>query len=438
MKPVLTRNIRPDREPLDIAAYEKAGGYKTLRKSLTQLTPGDVIDTIKKSNLRGRGGGGFPTGIKWAAIPQGDDARPPAYLLVNADEMEPGTFKDRMLMEGDPHSCIEAFILSAYAMQAQAIYIFLRAAYHESARRLTRAIGEAREKGYLGQNILDSDYSVDIVLHRSAGRYICGEETSLINAMEGVRAIPRSKPPLPQIVGLWGQPTVVNNVETLCNVPHIVERGADWFNGLSLAGDKDGGPKIYGVSGRVNKPGLWELPIGTSARELIEEHAGGMKDGFELRAFLPGGASTQFVGPDNIDTAMGFDTMGDAGSRLGTGTMIVLDDKTCPIGALANLEHFFAQESCGWCTPCREGLPWTERLLLAIDDGNGKPEDIDVLSLHTRFLSGKNTFCAHAPGAMMPLESGLALFRDEFDRHIQESRCPYHSGPESRVSGGDS
>ncbi|HET7570085.1 MAG TPA: NADH-quinone oxidoreductase subunit NuoF [Gammaproteobacteria bacterium] len=431
MEPVLTKNISADRAPLDIDAYEKAGGYQALRKALRDLTPGEIIETVKQSNLRGRGGGGFPTGIKWAAIPQGDKARPPAYLLVNADEMEPGTFKDRLLMEGDPHQCLEAFIIAAYAIQAQAVFIFLRAAYHESARRLSRAIGEARDKGYIGQQICGSDYSVDVVLHRSAGRYICGEETSLLNAMEGIRATPRWKPPLPQVAGLWGQPTVVNNVETLCNVPHIVARGADWFNNVSLAEGKDGGTKLYGASGRVKRPGLWELPMGTPARELIEDYAGGMRDGYELRAFQPGGASTQFVGPDKLDVPMDFDSMAKAGARLGTGTMIVLDDKTCPIGALANLEHFFAQESCGWCTPCREGLPWTERLLLAIDNGDGRSEDLNVLSMHTRFLSGKNTFCAHAPGAMMPLESGLGLFQAEFEDHIKSRRCRF------RDSGGD-
>ncbi|HET7371268.1 MAG TPA: NADH-quinone oxidoreductase subunit NuoF [Gammaproteobacteria bacterium] len=425
MEPVLTRNIRADREPLDIDAYEKAGGYQSLRKALKELAPGEIVEMVKQSNLRGRGGGGFPTGIKWAAIPHGDDARPQAYLLVNADEMEPGTFKDRLLMEGDPHQCIEAFIISAYAMQAQAAFIFLRAAYHQAAKHLARALSEARDKGYLGQKILGSDYSLDIVLHRSAGRYICGEETSLLNAMEGVRAIPRWKPPLPQVAGLWGQPTVVNNVETLCNVPHIVARGAGWFNDVSLAEGKDGGTKIFGASGRVKRPGLWELPMGTPAREVLEEHAGGMREGYELRAFQPGGASTQFVGPDKLDVPMDFDSMSRAGARLGTGTMIVLDDTTCPIGALANLEHFFAQESCGWCTPCREGLPWTERLLLAIENGDGRTEDIDMLSMHTRFLSGKNTFCAHAPGAMMPLESGMSVFKDEFERHIKEQSCPY-------------
>ncbi|HEX5420390.1 MAG TPA: NADH-quinone oxidoreductase subunit NuoF, partial [Gammaproteobacteria bacterium] len=386
-----------------------------------------LIQQVKDSNLRGRGGGGFPTGIKWAAIPRGDKARPPVYLLVNADEMEPGTFKDRLLMEGDPHQCLEAFIISAYAIQAQTVYIFLRAAYYESARRLSQAIAEARAKGYVGENILGSDYSLDITLHKSAGRYICGEETSLLNAMEGVRAIPRWKPPLPQVAGLWGQPTVVNNVETLCNVPHIVNRGADWFNAVSLSEGKDGGPKLYGVSGRVKRPGLWELPMGTSMRELIEEHAGGMREGFSLRALQPGGGSTQFVSADQLDVRMDFESLGSVGSRLGTGTAIVLDDRTCPIGALANLEHFFAQESCGWCTPCREGLPWTERLLLAIERGDGRPEDLDVLAMHTRFLSGKNTFCAHAPGAMMPLESGMEVFKEDFERHIKEKHCPYRT-----------
>ncbi|HET7675887.1 MAG TPA: NADH-quinone oxidoreductase subunit NuoF [Gammaproteobacteria bacterium] len=435
MEPVLTRNIQPGREPLDLDGYEKAGGYQALRKALKELAPTDIIDMVKQSNLRGRGGGGFPTGIKWAAVPQGDKARPPSYLLVNADEMEPGTFKDRLLMEGDPHQCIEAFIISAYAIQAQAVFIFLRAAYHESARRLARALDEVRAKGYLGGNILGSGFSLDIALHRSAGRYICGEETSLINAMEGVRAIPRWKPPLPQVAGLWGQPTVVNNVETLCNVPHIVARGADWFNGISRAKGKDGGTKLYGASGRVKRPGLWELPMGITVRELFEGHAGGMQDGYQLRAFQPGGASTQFAGPEHLDVPMDFDSLGVAGTRLGTGTMIVLDDRTCPIGALANLEHFFAQESCGWCTPCREGLPWTERLLLAIENGNGRSEDVDILEMHTRFLSGKNTFCAHAPGAMMPLETGLKLFKDDFERHIREHGCSYRVSAELGTGG---
>ncbi len=343
----LTRNIRPGAEPPDLVQYEKAGGYDALRTAL-RMTPAEVLDAVTKSNLRGRGGAGFPTGKKWSFVPMGDDAPHPKYMVCNADEMEPGTFKDRLLLEGDPHQLIEAMIISAYAVQADVGYIFLRWAYQLAAQRLTRAIDAAYGKGYLGRDILGSGYGLEMHLHVSAGRYMCGEETGLLNALEGKRANPRAKPPYPQVSGLWGKPTIVNNVETLCNVPHIVARGADWFKSLSRG--EDGGTKLYGVSGKVKKPGLWELPMGTPMREILEEHAGGMRDGCQFRGALPGGASTDFVTDEHLDVAMDFDSLQAAGSRLGTGTMIVLDDQTCPVGMLHNLEHFFAQESCGWCT----------------------------------------------------------------------------------------
>ena len=353
----------------------------------------------------------------------GDDAPRPKYLVCNADEMEPGTFKDRLLLEGNPHQLIEGIIISGYAIQADVAYVFLRWAYKLAARRMERAIAEVYRHGYLGKNILGSAYSLEIHLHVSAGRYICGEETALLNALEGKRANPRAKPPYPQVSGLWGKPTIVNNVETLCNLPHLLNHGAEWFKSLSRSGD--GGTKLYGASGRVKNPGLWELPMGTPLREILEEHAGGIRDGYRFRGLLPGGASTDFVTADHLDVAMDFDSMQAVGSRLGTGTMIVLDDKTCPIGMLLNLEHFFAQESCGWCTPCWSGLSWIEQILRDMEEGRGKASDLELLESHTHLLGPGHTFCALAPGAAEPLQSGLRYFRDDFQRHIHEKRCPW-------------
>jgi len=302
-------------------------------------------------------------------------------------------------------------------------YIFLRWEYKEAERRLQKAIAEAYQAGYLGKNILDSGFNFELHLHVSAGRYMCGEETGLLNSLEGRRATPRAKPPFPQVSGLWGKPTIVNNVETLSCLPHILRNGADWFKRLSHT--EDGGTKIYGASGRVNRPGLWELPLGTTLGELINEHAGGMKPGYQFRGVLPGGASTDFLTEEHMDVKMDFRSVQEAGSRLGTGTLIVLDDQTCPVGMVQNLEHFFAQESCGWCTPCREGLPWVARTLQSLEDGNGLPGDLDLLASHTRLLGPGNTFCALAPGAMEPLQSALKYFRSDFERHIQEKRCPW-------------
>ncbi len=424
MERPLTQNIRPAEEPLEIADYVRAGGYAAVRKALGDMSPDEVMHEVTASNLRGRGGAGFPTGQKWSFVPRGRDAPHTKYLVVNADEMEPGTFKDRLLMEGDPHQLIEGVIVGAFAVEASAAYIFLRAEYTVAARRLRRAIAETYADGYLGTNILGSGFDLELHLHDSAGRYICGEETALLNGLEGRRAIPRAKPPFPQASGLWGKPTVVNNVETLCNVPHIISHGAEWFRNLSRSAT-DGGTKIYGVSGHVKRPGAWELPMGTPARELLEEHAGGMCDGYQFRALLPGGASTEFLLEEHLEVALDFHEVQKVGSRLGTGTMIVLDQQTCPVGMLSNLEHFFAQESCGWCTPCRDGLPWTERILAAIEAGEGELQDLDLLAMHTSFLGPGKTFCALAPGAMEPLQSGLKYFRAEFERHIKERRCPW-------------
>ncbi len=423
MERPLTERIRPGQEPLDLRGYGRAGGYQAVRQALRHMAPQEVTELVKEANLRGRGGAGFPTGTKWSFVPMGDDAPRPKYLIANADEMEPGTFKDRLLLEGDPHQLLEGMIVSAYAIQADVAYIFLRAEYTRAARLLTQAIAEAREAGYLGRDILGSGYHLELHLHTSAGRYMCGEETGLLNALEGKRATPRARPPFPQVSGLWGKPTIVNNVETLCNVPHIVNHGAAWYKGLSRS--EDGGTKIYGVSGKVKRPGAWELPMGTTIREILEEHAGGMRDGVAFRGVQPGGASTDFLVEEHLDVKMDYGSVQQAGSRLGTGTMIVLDDQTCPVGMVHNLERFFAQESCGWCTPCRDGLPWVARLLEALEDGQGKPEDLETLAMHTKFLGLGLTFCALAPGAMEPLQSALQYFRGDFERHIREQRCPW-------------
>ena len=419
----LTQNIRSGQPPPDLAEYRRLGGYTALQKALRQSTPDDVLREVTASGLRGRGGAGFPTGQKWSFVPRGPNAPRLKYLVVNADEMEPGTFKDRLLLEGDPHQLIEGIIIGAFAIGANTSYIFLRAEYTYAFDLLSRALSEARTQGLLGRNILGSGFDLEVHLHGSAGRYICGEETALLNGLEGRRAIPRAKPPFPQGSGLWGRPTVVNNVETLCNVPHIVNRGAAWFRGLSLS--EDGGTKIFGVSGRVKRPGAWELPLGTPAREILQEHAGGMRDGYGFRALLPGGASTEFLLDEHLDVPLDFGSLQKVGSRLGTGTMVILDDHTCPVGMLRNLEHFFAQESCGWCTPCRDGLPWVERLLASIEAGEGQTQDLEILALHTGFLGPGKTFCALAPGAMEPLQSGLRYFRADFERHIDEQRCPW-------------
>ncbi len=425
MERPLTKDIKPDLSMLDIREYEHLGGYQGLRKALGQMTPKQVVDTVSQSNLRGRGGAGFDTGMKWSFVPMGPDAPRPKYLVANADEMEPGTFKDRLLLEGNPHQLIEGMIIAAYAIQADIAYVFLRWAYKLAEKRLNQAITEAYARGYLGKNILGSGWNLELYLHVSAGRYMCGEETGLLNALEGKRATPRAKPPFPPVSGVWGKPTIVNNVETLCNVRHIINNGPEWFRKLSRS--RNGGTKLFGASGRVKKPGLWELPMGTPIRELLEEHAGGMREGYRFRAVIPGGASTEFLGPEHLEVQMDFEALQKAGSRLGTGTMIVLDDRTCPVGMVQNLEKFFAQESCGWCTPCRDGLPWTARLLQAIDEGQGQLHDLERLALHSKLLGPGMTFCALAPGAVEPLASALKLFREDFERHIREKRCPWRT-----------
>jgi NADH-quinone oxidoreductase subunit F len=424
MERPLTRNIRPGLAPLNLSGYQLAGGYQTLRATLGKAAPAELIATITAAGLGGCGGGGFSTGRKWQAMP-GPESRPgPRYFIVNADEMEPGAFKDRMLLEGDPHQLLEGLILAAYAVQADHGIIFIRAEFMEAAKLLNQAVVEAQAAGLLGDNILGSGFNLNIHVHRSAGRYICGEETALLNALEGKRAIPRAKPPLPQTSGLFGHPTVINNVETICNVPHIIGRGVDWYRGLGINGEA--GTKIFGVSGRVKYPGAYELPLGTPMRELIQHHAGGMRPGYRFRALLPGGASTGFMLDSELDIPMSFAAFAAAGHRLGTGTAIVLDDRICPVAFIANLQHFFAQESCGWCAPCRDGLPWVEQTLHAIEAGNGTEADLDLLLEMTGHLGPGRTFCALAPGAMAPLKTGLTHFGEDFQRHIHHGGCTWH------------
>jgi len=418
----LTELIRPG-QSVSVSGYEAAGGYGGLRKALAEMTPSEVQKAVTESNLRGRGGAGFPTGQKWSFVPMGGDAPGPKYFIVNADEMEPGAFKDRFLLEGNPHQIVEGAILGAYAIGASSAYIFLRWEYRKAGEALGQAIADACRRGYLGRNILGSGFDLELRVHSSAGRYICGEETALLNALEGRRAVPRAKPPFPQVSGLWGRPTIVNNAETVANIPHIIRKGAAWYRSLSSSADS--GTKLYGVSGRVKRPGLWELPMGVTIRELLHEHAGGMSEGFGFRGVMPGGASTDFLVEKHLDVGMDYGSVQKAGSRLGTGTMIILDDRTCPVGMVHNIAAFLARESCGWCTPCREGLPWVAKILHALETGKGMPGDLETLEEHTRLLGIGNTYCALAPGAMEPLQSALMYFREDFERHISGKGCPW-------------
>jgi len=409
----MTHNLPLGGAMLGLRAYREGGGLRGW-EAAQGLAPRAITELVKASRLRGRGGAGFSTGVKWSLVPMGAAAPRPKYVVVNADEMEPGTFKDRLLLEQNPHLLLEGIAITARAVEAEVAYIFLRGEYTLAARRLRQAIHEAEAE--------DGLTCCRLHLHTSAGRYMCGEETGMLNALEGRRANPRTKPPYPAVSGLWGRPTVVNNVETLCNLPGLLAHGVEWYRQLSRTAD--GGTKLYGVSGRVKHPGLWELPMGTTVGEILER-AGGLRDGLRLRGLLPGGASTAFLTPAHLDLAMDFNALQAAGSRLGTGTMIVLDDHACPVGLVANLIQFFARESCGWCTPCWSGLGWADRLLRALEAGRGQPGDLEKLGQLAGFWGPGTTFCALAPGAAEPLRSALGHFGDDFARHLTERRCSY-------------
>lgn len=416
---VLFHNRKPDRITT-LEEYRESGGYEALTSILKYRSRKEVIQRVEEANLLGRGGAGFPAGKKWALVP--DDALSPRYIVVNSDEMEPGTFKDRVLIHANPHTIIEGIIVTGYAVSAQKAFIFVRPSYESSAVILERELKNAKQAGYLGQNILGSDFSFDIVVHRSGGRYICGEGTAILNAIMGKRPNPMKPPPYPTVKGLWGQPTVVNNIETLAFVPHIIRNGAEWFKSLA-ATEKGAGTKLYCVSGKVNRPGCIELRIGTRLSEIIEEHCGGMLAGSEFKACLPGGASTRFLTPDHYDVPMDFDSLKEIGHRLGTAAIMVFDQKTCLVDLTLNLIQFFARESCGWCTPCREGLPYIQDLLWRIEHGEGKEEYIPMLQTMSHHLW--NAYCALAPGATSPVESLLTFFEDEVREHISQKKCPF-------------
>jgi NADH-quinone oxidoreductase subunit F len=419
----MTGSFHSDGRPLSLKEYEAAGGYQGLRRALHNLTPDEVIRIVKDAKLRGRGGAGFPTGRKWSFMPRGEEASAVKYMTCNADEMEPGTFKDRYLMEGGPHQLIEGIAIASYAIEAETAYIFLRASYRKAGERLAKAIDEAYAHNYLGKNILGSRMNLELYVHSSAGRYICGEASAMLNALEGRRPIPRHKPPHMSTEGFFGKPTVVNNVETLFSVPPILVQGPQWY--LSLGRTAEGGTKIYSVSGKVNHPGVWELPIGIPIREVVEQYAGGMRAGLKLRAVIPGGASSGFILEKELDTPLDIASLEKVGSRLGTGTLIVLDDQTCPVAMVRNLEQFYAGESCGWCTPCREGLPWVVELLSEIEEGRAKGEGLNLLPELVQMMAPGHTFCDLASGAMEPLSSALKHFRDDFEQHIVRQQCPW-------------
>lgn len=422
MESVLTKNMRPGRAPMNLREYEAAGGYAAPRKALS-LGPEATLQLVIDAEIKGRGGAGYPAGKKWAALAPYDQSPKPRLIFVNADEMEPGTYKDRFLMEGDPHQLIEGTIIGAYACRAALGWIFVRAEYVDPIRLLKQALAEAREAGYLGKNLLGSGWDFELHLHESAGRYMCGEALALLNSMEGGRAIPRSKPPHAANAGAWGLPSIVNNVETFCCVPHVILRGPEWFKSLGKAADA--GPKIYGVSGRVARPGSYELPLGTTLRELLEV-AGGMLPGYQFRAALPGGASSTFLDASELDVPLDFQTLKDMNAYFGTGSVTVLDDKTCPVGMTLSLQQFFARESCGWCTPCRDGLPWLVEILSRLERGLGTMDDLTLLEDLTKNIHD-HTFCTLALGAVLSIESGLKKLRAEYEAHIHAGRCPFRA-----------
>jgi NADH-quinone oxidoreductase subunit F len=419
MEQVLFRHNRPGRV-VTFDEYCSEGGFSALRTALREKAPLDVQQAVIDSGLRGRGGAGFPTGRKWSFVPR--DLAGPRYLICNGDEMEPGTYKDRILLERNPYLLIEGMALASYALGVEHAFIFIRKGYEQAADNLRRGIAEAHAAGLLGSNLCGSGFSLELDLHQSAGRYICGEETALINALEGVRANPRAKPPFPAVKGLWGQPTVVNNVETLANIPSIIANGAEWWKGLA-ATPEAAGTKLFCPSGHVANAECFELPLGITLGEIIDGPCGGMRDGSTFKACIPGGASTPYFTREHWDVSMDFDPVAKAGSRLGTGGVIVFDQNTCMVAATLNLTRFYARESCGWCTPCREGLPFVQHILEKIESGRGELSDIEILREHVQLLN--YAFCALAPGAMGPVEGLLRLFEDELREHIAGRKCPF-------------
>ncbi|BCS52974.1 NADH-quinone oxidoreductase subunit NuoF [Geobacter sp. SVR] len=419
MEQILFRHNRPDRV-VRFDEYCAEGGYAALRKALQEMSPDDVQQAVIDSGMRGRGGAGFPTGRKWSFVPR--DLPGPRYLICNCDEMEPGTYKDRVLLEKNPYLLVEGMALACYALGVEHAFIFIRRGYEKGAAELAEAILQSQKAGFLGSGIHGTNFNLTLDLHQSAGRYICGEETALINALEGKRANPRAKPPFPAVKGLWGQPTVVNNVETLANIPAIIGRGAEWWK-AQAATPEAAGTKLFCISGHVSSCECLELPLGITLGEVIDGPCGGMRPGSSFKACIPGGASTPYLTKEHWQVPLDFDPVAKAGSRLGTGGIVVFDHTTCMVAATLNLTRFFARESCGWCTPCREGLPFVVHILDKIEQGHGTPSDIDILREHVHRLN--YAFCALAPGAMGPVEGLLRLFEDEIREHITKGTCPF-------------
>jgi NADH-quinone oxidoreductase subunit F len=418
MDPILTKHVR-EPQGYTLEFYLRHGGYQALEKAAA-MTPEAVIEAVKASGLRGRGGAGFPTGLKWQFV---DKKSPrPRYICCNADESEPGTFKDHVLMERNPHLMFEGCLIGCHAIGAKVAYIYIRGEFHHVQEVLESELEKARQAGYLGKNILGTGFDCEIYVHRGAGAYEAGEETALIESLEGKRAQPRLKPPFPAVEGLWGCPTAVNNVETLCNVPLIIDRGPEWFAGLGP--EKNGGPKLYCLSGHVRRPGVYEASMHVTLRDLIydERFGGGIRDGLAMKAVIPGGSSVPVLLPDQIDVPASFDGIAKAGSLLGSAGLIVMDETTCMVWAAQNLLHFYEHESCGKCTPCREGGAWLHRILQKIERGEGQMRDLDLLLSIGQNIAGK-TLCAFGDAAATPVISTVQTFRAEYEAHVREGRC---------------
>jgi NADH-quinone oxidoreductase subunit F len=417
LTPVLTKNW-DQADSFTIAAYERNGGYRSLRKALG-MEPSAIVDAVKESGLRGRGGAGFPTGMKWGFLAQGTGK--PTYLVVNADESEPGTCKDIPLMMADPHVLVEGVIISSYAIGAHQAFIYVRGEVLHVIRRLRQAVQEAYDAGYLGKDILGSGFDLDLVVHAGAGAYICGEETALLDSLEGFRGQPRLKPPFPAVAGLYGGPTVVNNVESIASVPSIVGRGADWF--ASMGTEKSKGFGIFSLSGHVTRPGQYEAPLGITLRELLEM-AGGIRQGHELKFWTPGGSSTPIFTAEHLDVPLDFESVGAAGSMLGTRALQIFDETTCVVRAVLRWTEFYAHESCGKCTPCREGTYWMKQMLKRLEAGQGTEEDLTTLNDIADNILGRS-FCALGDGATSPIHSSIKLFREEYLAHFSHGGCPF-------------
>ncbi|MHB8340375.1 MAG: NADH-quinone oxidoreductase subunit NuoF [Mycobacteriales bacterium] len=421
LTPVLTKRWAEPRS-WTLSTYERTDGYQALRRALA-MAPDDLIALVKDSGLRGRGGAGFPTGVKWGFIPQGDDR--PHYLVVNADEGEPGTCRDAPLMTADPHSLIEGLVIACYAVRAELAFIYLRGELVHALRRVQAAVREAYAAGYLGRNILGSGVTVELVVHSGAGAYICGEETALLDSLEGYRGQPRLKPPFPATHGLYGGPTVVNNVGTLASVPPIVLFGAEWWK--TIGPERSPGTSIFSLSGRVARPGQYEAPMGTTLRELLEL-AGGVREGHELKFWTPGGSSTPMFTAEHLDVALDFDSVAAAGSMNGTSALMIFDETDCVVRAVLRWTEFYAHESCGKCTPCREGTYWLKLILERLEHGQGSEEDLATLSDACDNIVGR-AFCALGDGAASPIVSSLQYFRDEYVAHYEQGRCPLAAEP---------